>query len=559
MVELVELGGARTIVVVPMLRDDEAIGVITVYRQEVRPFGDKQVDLLTNFARQAVIAIENARLLRELRQRTDDLSEALVFQTGSSNILKVIASSPSDVSPALKAIVDSAREICEAYDAAVLLKDGRDLLMSAHHGPIPPGFERAPINRNWVAGRAVADRAPQHVHDLLGPEGDDFPEARHIGGRRQGLRTVLSVPLLREGEAIGAIALRRIEVNPFTDKQIALLQTFADQAVIAVENARLFNETQEALERQTATADILKVIASSPSDVQPVFEAIAASANRLIGGFSSSVHRVIDDLDHLVAFTPTNPESDEVLKAAFPRHRSEMPAIISLVKKGETAQIVNSETADGQIQKLARARGWRSATYTPLMNQGTFIGFIVCTRRETGMLADHHVQLLRTFADQAVIAIENVRLFNETQEALERQTATAEILKVIASSPSDVRPVFEAIAEQSNRLLNGLATAVYSVADDVAHLMSFTPVSPAADAFLKSRSPVALAETPWGESVRKGDIFTVTDTESAQVMPLMREISRIRGWRSALFVPLLTRQGADWRDQCHAPRARLVC
>ena len=265
-VQLVELAGARTTVVVPMLREDEVIGAITVYRQEVRPFNDKQIDLLTNFARQAVIAIENARLLRELRQRTDDLSEALVFQTGSSNILKVIASSPSDVGPALKAIVDSACEICEAYDAAVVLKDGGNLLVSAHHGPIPLGFEKAPINRNWVTGRAVADKAPQHVHDLLGPDGDDFPEARHIGGRRQGLRTVLSVPLLQEGEAIGAIALRRIEVNPFTDKQIALLQTFADQAVIAVGNARLFNETKEALERQTATADILKVM----SPVRPI-------------------------------------------------------------------------------------------------------------------------------------------------------------------------------------------------------------------------------------------------------------------------------------------------
>ena len=160
-----------------------------------------------------------------------------------------------------------------------------------------------------------------------------------------------------------------------------MVETFADHAVIAIENTRLFNETKEALERQTATADILKVIASSPSDVQPVFDAIAHSAKRLIGGFSTSVHRVIGDIDHLVAFTLTNPGSDEVLKAAFPRHRSEMPAIISLVENGETAQIVDSETADGQIQKLARARGWRSATYTPLMNQGKFIAVVSSSAR----------------------------------------------------------------------------------------------------------------------------------------------------------------------------------
>ena len=156
------------------------IGTITVYRQEVRPFSEKQIELLSNFAKQAVIAIENARLLRELRERTDDLTEALVYQTGSSNILKVIASSPTDVGPALKAIVESACEICEAYDALVFLKDGGDLVFSAHHGPIPINLERWPINRRWVTGRAVVDKAPQHIHDLLGPEGDDFPEGREL-------------------------------------------------------------------------------------------------------------------------------------------------------------------------------------------------------------------------------------------------------------------------------------------------------------------------------------------------------------------------------------------
>ena len=224
-----------------MLRDDEVIGPITIYRQEVRPFSDKQIELLSNFAKQAVIAIENARLLRELRQRTDDLSEALVLSDRQRNILKVIASSPTDVAPALKAIVESACEICDANDAVVFLKDGGDLVFSAHHGPIPINLERWPINRKWITGRAVVDKAPQHIHDLLGPEGDDFPEGRELA-RHQGQRTVLSVPLLQEGEAIGVISLRRIEVQPFNDKQIELLKTFADQAVIAIENVRLFEQ-----------------------------------------------------------------------------------------------------------------------------------------------------------------------------------------------------------------------------------------------------------------------------------------------------------------------------
>ena len=234
-VQLVELGGARTIVVVPMLRDDEVIGLITVYRQEVRPFGDKQVDLLTNFARQAVIAIENARLLRELRQRTGDLTDALTYQTGSANILKVIASSPTDVKPVLNAIVESACELCGAYDALVRLRDGDGLAFGAHHGPLPVSFESVPISENSTAGLAVIEKKPVHVHDLRSPEGDRFPHAQALA-REHGERTILSVPLLREDESIGAIVLRRTEVQPFSDKQIALLQTFADQAVIAIEN-----------------------------------------------------------------------------------------------------------------------------------------------------------------------------------------------------------------------------------------------------------------------------------------------------------------------------------
>ena len=186
-------------------------------------------------------------------------------------------------------------------------------------------------------------------------------------------------------------------------------------------------DLKEAREQQAATAEILKVIASSPDDVQQVFDAIAHNAKRLIGGFSTAVHLIIEDIDHLVAFTPTNPESDAALKAAFPRHLSKVPAIALGVRNGKTAQVSDIETADARIRELGRARGWRSATYTPLMDRGTFIGFIVSTRRETGMLADHHVQLLRTFADQAVIAIKNVGLFNETQQSLARQAATTRL------------------------------------------------------------------------------------------------------------------------------------
>jgi two-component system NtrC family sensor kinase len=220
--------------------------------------------------------------------------------------------------------------------------------------------------------------------------------------------------MLKENDLIGAIIIYRQEVRPFTDSQIELVRTFAAQAVIAIENTRLFNETREALERQTATADILKVIASSPSDVQPVFDAIATSANRLMGGFSSTVFRFIDGVAYLKAFTPTTPEADEILKSTFPRPVADFQPF-QMTQAGEVAQIPDTEAPTYELKEIARARGYRSMLFAPLMNKGKSIGFIAVTRVQPGNFSGHHVQLLKTFSDQAVIAIENTRLFNEVQ------------------------------------------------------------------------------------------------------------------------------------------------
>ena len=231
-----EHGGARSQVAVPMLKDDFLIGVIVIYRQEVRPFTDKQIELLLNFASQAVIAIENARLFNET-------SEALERQTATADILKVIASSPTNVAPVLQAIAESACALCGALDASVTLRHGDHLRFVAHHGPIPINVEARQINRNWINGRAVIDKETVHVHDLHAPEADDFPAGREMA-RRLGVRTILAVPLLRDHEAIGTVTLRRDQVHPFSEKQITLLQTFADQAVIAIQNVRLFEAVQ---------------------------------------------------------------------------------------------------------------------------------------------------------------------------------------------------------------------------------------------------------------------------------------------------------------------------
>src|SRR5262245_14947524 len=510
---------ARSMLALPLLREGETIGTIHVHKDEPGPFPESQIALLQTFADQAVIAIENVRLFNELEEKNRTItqahaqvSEALERQTATSEILRVISSSPTDVQPVFDAIARNAVTLCSGRNALVLRFDGEMLHLAGHHGVSREGLERnqrAFPRRPWrdsPTGRAFLDRSVVHVPDRQAAT--EFPAST-----ARGAGSLLAVPLLREQEAIGVIGVTRDLVGPFSSEQIEVLQTFADQAVIAIENVRLFTELQTtnrdlttALDQQTATSEILRAITHAPTDTQPVFDTIVASAVRLLEGYSGALTRVAGDQIALVAITSPEEADAAAVRAFFPRALQSEGAHAQAIRDRAPFNIADYETDSRLPQSAriaARVRGYRSLVAVPLLRQDEAPWAIGVSRREPGGFTNDEIALLQTFADQAVIAIENVRLFNETKEALERQTATAEILRVISQSQTEVQPVFDAIVDNAMRLFRAWSASVLRLDGELIHLIAMRGGLPGSEEYMRrQQSPRPIySATPAGRCV----------------------------------------------------------
>ncbi|MGB8443479.1 MAG: GAF domain-containing protein, partial [Pseudolabrys sp.] len=547
---VVQLAGVRSKLTVPMLKEEDLIGVIEIDRQEVRPFTDKQIELVKNFAAQAVIAVENTRLLNELRQRTDDLSGSLEQQTATSEVLKVISSSSGKLEPVFQTMLANATRICEAAFGSMLLVEGNVFRRVALHNAPPEFIEFhkktpvIPLDQVHDLNLLLETRRPVHIADAAGTA--DSPIVKYGGAR-----TLVIVPMLKESGIVGAIGIYRQEVRPFTDKQIELVTNFAAQAVIAIENARLLNELRESLQQQTATADVLKVISRSTFDLQTVLDTLVESAARLCRADRSTIRLVKDNLYHEAAMYGHSQQHKERMFRE-PLKPGQGSIVGRVAQAGKSVHVIDGQAdPDPELANRCRSGNVRTTLGVPLLREGTPIGVLLLQRGIVQPFTDKEIELAETFADQAVIAIENVRLFDEVQartrdlsESLEQQTATSEVLKVISSSPGELGPVFDTMLANAVHVC-GANFGIMHRYDGGAFCNVAMHNVPPAFAEMRRSNPVIRPSpgTGLGRVERTKKVVQILDLKSEQTyrdrVPATVAMVELAGARTLLVVPML--------------------
>ncbi len=513
---------------------------------EVRT-GDELEGLAEQFNHMSAQLRESyAGLERKVEQRTAEVTEALERQTATAEILGVISGSVADSQPVFEKILESCAHLFASNEQGILLLgEDEQIHLAAHRGSARERLEvQFPTRHSRMAEPVVLGRRVLHYRDVLNDDG--VPEPVRAVAERIGIGSYSQVfaPMVWRGEPIGTLYVIRQPPTGFSDKEIDLLRTFADQAVIAIQNARLFKETKEALQRQTATAEILKVISESPTDVQPVFEAIVQSGVRMFEGASVAVSLPRDGQVCMMAIAEGEAGRADKWRSLFPFPLDRGYVHGAALLDGRVIDVADALDGEGEFAVGKRhfaESGYRAMTVVPMMRGTSAIGAISVVRLASGPLAEKQLALLQTFADQAVIAIENVRLFNETKEALEQQTATAEVLQVISSSVADAKPVFDTILDSCERLFAATALGIYLI-DDAGMLQKagFRGDAAGARAAVAGEFPRRLEGTATAIAVRERRVVHYPDVLAAVDVPApLRRVAEVAGNYSIAFAPML--------------------